>query len=260
MWSLVKGKSALSIQLQREAELVSLSPVEGSEYALSLQGGLVKLHDSETGTEKDELPHGGRILTFTYHNVRGFLLHLVHYYSFNNFFLLLVVNFLQENTILTAGEEGIIRVWDLRTYKESISIENAHSSRIRGLVTIPEKGDHPIPTNIASASSDGCLKVWDLRKVSESDKETKSHEPILETKSNARWTCLAVGGFSTSKFLNFLKLAKQRFSLISPYFIQRKDGKSQRNACLKEKVKKCKRKKTNPQKKLSRRSSKKRLS
>lgn len=104
--------------------------------------------------------------------------------------------------IFTGGEDSIIRCWDTRSGQLAITVPNAHSSRIRGVALLNsrqgalESGE--IPQFIASASSDGTVRIWDTRMVQEAN-DPMSPEPIFETSTKSRLTCLVACGSMRSK-------------------------------------------------------------
>jgi WD40 repeat protein len=60
------------------------------------------------------------------------------------------------DTIVSASDDGTLKVWDARTGKERLTLRG-HASGVHGCA-ISLAGDY-----IVSASNDGTLKVWDAR-------------------------------------------------------------------------------------------------
>nr|CAD1828140.1 unnamed protein product [Ananas comosus var. bracteatus] len=76
---------------------------------------------------------------------------------------------------------------DTTSGKVAYSIQDAHSSRIKGLVAFKSRSDDPEASNfVVSASSDGFIRVWDVRMTTK-DKPT----PLAEANTKSRLTCLA---------------------------------------------------------------------
>ncbi|KAG6508096.1 hypothetical protein ZIOFF_033455 [Zingiber officinale] len=78
---------------------------------------------------------------------------------------------------------------DMRSGEIAYSFENAHSTRVKGLVVLKNrsKSETSDESNlIASASSDGMIRVWDARMIA---KDKPNHLAEADTKS--RLTCLA---------------------------------------------------------------------
>ncbi|KAJ4703112.1 p21-activated protein kinase-interacting protein 1-like [Melia azedarach] len=102
-----------------------------------------------------------------------------------------------ENGILfSGGEDRNITAWDTNSGKEAYCIENAHSSRVKGIVVLTRNdGDGAEdPYLVASASSDGVIRVWDVRMASK-----EKPVPLAETKTNSRLTCLAGSSIKSFK-------------------------------------------------------------
>ena len=83
----------------------------------------------------------------------------------------------------TGSEDGSLRVWDTRTGAVAAQVEQAHSTRIRGLVVLDhlrvaskaaaaaadEDVDAPaeLPSRVGTAASDGVIRLWDLREAAD---------------------------------------------------------------------------------------------
>lgn len=99
----------------------------------------------------------------------------------------------QDGILFTAGEDKNITGWDTKSEKVAYSIEDAHSTRIKGLVLL-SKSDGAMgeedPYLVASASSDGVIRVWDVRMANK-----EKSVPLTEVKTKSRLTCLAGSSF-----------------------------------------------------------------
>lgn len=99
----------------------------------------------------------------------------------------------QDGILFTAGEDKNITGWDTNSEKVAYSIEDAHSTRIKGLVVL-SKSDGAMgeedPYLVASASSDGVIRVWDVRMANK-----EKSVPLTEFKTKSRLTCLAGSSF-----------------------------------------------------------------
>ena len=97
----------------------------------------------------------------------------------------------QDNVVFSGGEKGIVRGWDYRVPDEILTLDSAHTRRIKGLaVSLGDNG--PMPAMIASASSDGSIKVWDPRMLGANGGPPV---PMRTAETKARLTCLAMGGY-----------------------------------------------------------------
>lgn len=111
-----------------------------------------------------------------------------------------------QNAILfTAGEDKNITGWDTKSGKVAYVIEDAHSTRIKGLVVLSRSdgamGEED-PYLLASASSDGVIRVWDVRMANK-----EKSVPLTEVKTKSRLTCLAGSSFRCEYnlcYLNFI--------------------------------------------------------
>ena len=103
----------------------------------------------------------------------------------------------QDNVVFSGGEKGIVRGWDYRVPDEILTLDSAHTRRIKGLaVSLGDNG--PMPAMIASASSDGSIKVWDPRMLGANGGPPV---PMRTADTKARLTCLAMGGYGGGELL-----------------------------------------------------------
>ena len=96
-------------------------------------------------------------------------------------------SFLQNGLLYTGGEDKSITAWDIKTGKVAYCLEDAHTSRVKGIVVLTDTdgatGDDD-PYLVASASSDGNIRVWDVRMA-------VREKPLAEYNTRSRLTCLA---------------------------------------------------------------------
>lgn len=109
-------------------------------------------------------------------------------FQFFDLFLEAERNILQHGILFTGGEDRSIKAWDITSGKIAYSIEDAHSTRVKGIVVLHKNsdGDADHQHIVASASSDGVIRVWDVRMTSK-DKPN----PLAEANTKSRLTCLA---------------------------------------------------------------------
>lgn len=80
--------------------------------------------------------------------------------------------------------------WDTASGKVAYSIEDAHTSRVKGIVVLSKNGNElgeEDPYMVASASSDGVIRVWDVRMATNEG----GANPLAEANTKSRLTCLA---------------------------------------------------------------------
>lgn len=58
----------------------------------------------------------------------------------------------------TAGLEGGVRLWDMRSGRAVMTLTRAHAREVTGLDWMPSG------TELVSSGGDGCVRVWDMRK------------------------------------------------------------------------------------------------
>lgn len=89
--------------------------------------------------------------------------------------------------LYTGGEDRNITAWDIKSGKVAYCFEEAHPTRVKGLVVLKDSdgsaGDDE-PYLVASASSDGIIRIWDIRGATK-------EKPLTEYKTQSRLTCLA---------------------------------------------------------------------
>lgn len=104
-----------------------------------------------------------------------------------------------ENGLLfTGGEDRGITAWDTNSGKVAHRIEDAHSTRIKGIVVLKSNaGDvaDEDPYLVASGSSDGVIRVWDVRMAVKDNKPN----PLAEANTKSRLTCLAGSSLKSFK-------------------------------------------------------------
>ncbi|GLU14016.1 hypothetical protein SLE2022_306120 [Rubroshorea leprosula] len=160
MSNLIRGKRSFCCRLGKEATLVKF---DGSgERFFMISDEKVGIHMAEDARLLFELENQKRVLCAA----PG-----------------------ESGILFTGGEDRNITAWDTNSGKVAYSIENAHSTRVKGVVVLT-KNNHDVtnedPYLVASASSDGCIRVWDVRMAI---KEKPS--PLAEVDTKSRLTCLA---------------------------------------------------------------------
>ena len=74
----------------------------------------------------------------------------------------------QNGLLYTGGEDRNITAWDTNSGKVAYCIEDAHKSRVKGIVKLTKNGsagDGDEPHFMASASSDGVIRVWEAESI-----------------------------------------------------------------------------------------------
>jgi len=96
--------------------------------------------------------------------------------------------YVTEDLIAIAGEEKIIRIFDINS-NNYIKALGGHTNRIRSLATIYEKEDSKTLPYLISICSDGIINVWNLN-IATNDVTT--NVPVLVAITKARLTTLAI--------------------------------------------------------------------
>lgn len=97
------------------------------------------------------------------------------------------MNFEQNGLLFAGGEDRNITAWDTNSGKLAYCIEDAHSTRVKGIVVLTRNdGDVNDPCLLASASSNGVIRVWDVRMAVK-----EKPNPLAEVNTKSRLTCLA---------------------------------------------------------------------
>ncbi|KAG6492754.1 hypothetical protein ZIOFF_047719 [Zingiber officinale] len=159
--NLVRGRRSFSCRLDREASIVRYECGDGGRFFM-VSEERITVHDSEDAKMIHELNGQKRVLCVA----PG-----------------------ENGVLFTSGEDRCITAWDTASGKNAYSIENAHQTRVKGLVVLKNgsMSDTSGESNlIASASSDGVIRVWDARMIA---KDKPNHLAEADTKS--RLTCLA---------------------------------------------------------------------
>lgn len=111
---------------------------------------------------------------------------------------------LQSGLIFTGGEDRAITAWDTVSGKIAYSIEDAHKSRVKGIVVLSRdvnSGAAEDPFLLASASSDGVIRVWDVRMTNK-----EKSKPLSEANTKSRLTCLAGSSIKCECCVSFSSL------------------------------------------------------
>lgn len=160
MVNLVRGRRSFSCRLDKEADIVKYSG-DGKRFFM-VSGERIGVHESEDAKIICEMEGAKRILC---------------------------VAMGEDGLLITGGEDRNITAWDHTSGKVAYCTENAHSSRIKGLVVFKNKNNSQNQESshiLASASSDGVIRTWDLRMIAK-----ENPTPLAEANTNSRLTCLA---------------------------------------------------------------------
>ncbi|KAE9604579.1 hypothetical protein Lal_00010919 [Lupinus albus] len=166
MVNLVRGRRSFCCRLDKEASLVKYDS-DGDKFFMAMEEK-VSVHEAEDARLLLEFECQKRVLCAAY---------------------------AKNGLLYTGGEDRNITAWDIKTGKVAYSIEEAHATRVKGIVVLTDNdgsagGDDPYL--VTSASSDGVIRVWDVRMAA-----TEKPNPLSECKTQSRLTCLAG---STLKF------------------------------------------------------------
>ncbi|XP_068656131.1 uncharacterized protein [Aristolochia californica] len=168
MLNLVRGRRSFCCRLDKEASIVKFDS-EGERFFMATEEK-VTIHNSEDARIVCEMDCQKRVLCTCP---------------------------AENNLLFTGGEDRAITVWDTLTGKVACCIENAHSTRVKGLVVLGSRhiGDaSEDPYLIASASSDGVIRVWDMRMV-----HKEKPNSLAEANTKSRITCLAGSSLKSSQ-------------------------------------------------------------
>ncbi|OAY25182.1 p21-activated protein kinase-interacting protein 1-like [Manihot esculenta] len=166
MLNLVRGRRSFYCRLGKEASLVKFDL--GGERFFMVTEEKVGIHQAEDARLVTELECRKRILCAA----PG------------------------ENGLLFAGgEDRNITAWDTNSGKLAYCIEDAHSTRVKGIVVLTRNdGDVNDPYLLASASSNGVIRVWDVRMAVK-----EKPNPLAEVNTKSRLTCLAGSSLKSLK-------------------------------------------------------------
>ncbi|XP_059312553.1 uncharacterized protein LOC132063841 [Lycium ferocissimum] len=167
MVNLVRGRRSFYCRLGKEASLISFS--DGGEKFFTVMDEKITVHESEDAKIVLEIGNDKKVLCAT-PGMKGVL--------------------------FTGGEDKSVKAWDVSSGKVAYSIEDAHSTRVKGIVVLHKDndGDGDHEHIVASASSDGVIRVWDVRMTSK-DKAI----PLAEANTKSRLTCLAGSSIKSVK-------------------------------------------------------------
>ncbi|EAZ21227.1 hypothetical protein OsJ_36880 [Oryza sativa Japonica Group] len=171
MLNLLRGRRSFSCRLEHPATAIAYAEdgAGGDRFVMAAEEK-VTVHDSEDARIIHEIDCGKRVLAFAP---------------------------AKKGILYTGGEERGITAWDLSSGKVTSRIEDAHSTRVKGIVVFDDKNDGSELCNlIASASSDGIIRIWDARMIAK-EKTT----PLAEANTKARLTCLAGSSLNFTRFL-----------------------------------------------------------
>ncbi|KAJ5067040.1 earp and garp complex-interacting protein [Anaeramoeba ignava] len=90
-------------------------------------------------------------------------------------------DFLQPHQFATSNESSL-RIWDLRTLKETQEIEHAQGGAIRDLAFNRNK-----PWHIATAGDDFLINFWDLRNTKEFVYQNKQPQALITLAGHSHW-------------------------------------------------------------------------
>ncbi|XP_030553405.1 p21-activated protein kinase-interacting protein 1-like [Rhodamnia argentea] len=160
MVNLVRGRRSFCCRLGKEASLVGFD-LSGERFFM-VMGDRVGVHEAEDARLVWEMETGKRVLCAA----PG-----------------------ESGLLYTGGEDRSVTAWDTKTGKIAYQIEDAHSTRVKGIVVLSKSNDTSVeddPYLVTSASSDGVIRVWDVRMASK-----EKPVPLAEVNTKSRLTCLA---------------------------------------------------------------------
>ncbi|XP_062094914.1 uncharacterized protein LOC133800846 [Humulus lupulus] len=170
MLNLVRARRSFYCRMGREASLVRFDST-GDKFFMVMDDK-ISIHEAEDAKIVSELENQKRVLCAA----SG-----------------------ENNLLFTGGEDRCIVAWDTNSGKTAFSIEDAHSSRVKGIVVLTRNAGAVAdddPYLIASASSDGVIRVWDVRMAVK-----EKPNPLAEANTNSRITCLAGSSLKSTKRL-----------------------------------------------------------
>lgn len=153
-WNLTDGRSAFVKNLKQSADLVKWS-LEGDKYVV-VSNDKIDVYNLDTATVTATITNPKRISC---------------------------VKFIQNNSLAVAGDDEMIRLFDLTTEKCTCEFK-AHENRVKAVDSFMLDDCCVIVT----ASNDGFIKLWKLHL----DKDPKPPKLLLEVNTTARLTCLTV--------------------------------------------------------------------
>ncbi|XP_010246113.1 PREDICTED: p21-activated protein kinase-interacting protein 1-like [Nelumbo nucifera] len=160
MLNLVRGKRSFHCRLDEEASIVKFDCEGGKFFMVSEEK--VSMHESIDAKLVLEMQNQKRVLC---------------------------VAPATNGLLFSGGEDRNITAWDTTSGKVAYCIENAHSTRVKGIVVLTRSSgsdDSNNPFLVASASSDGVIRVWDVRMA-----KKEKPNPLVEANTKSRLTCLA---------------------------------------------------------------------
>lgn len=160
MVNLVRGRRSFLCRLEKEASIVEYC-LDGGRFFMSFDDK-ISVHEAEDAKLVGEFETAKRVLCAA----SG-----------------------ENGLIYTGGEDRGVTAWDAVSGKVAYSIDDAHKSRIKGIVVLSKDGNSSAVENpflVASASSDGVIRVWDVRAINK-----EKSIPVSEANTKSRITCLA---------------------------------------------------------------------
>ncbi|XP_068323909.1 uncharacterized protein [Pyrus communis] len=168
MINLVRGKRSFYCRVAKEASLVSYD-FSGEKFYMTMEEKVL-VHEAEDA----------KLLC-----------------EFENLKRVLCIEPGENGILFTGGEDRSITAWDTNSGKVAYCIEDAHPTRVKGIVTLTSKAGAEVnedPYLVASASSDGIIRVWDVRMA-----VTEKPNPLAEANTKSRLTCLAGSSLKSFK-------------------------------------------------------------